>query len=57
MLIDNEIYKNDLKKTEEISTASIAKLSKGADITTDVILKICEEMYCKLKDIMETIKD
>ena len=35
----------------------LAKLGKGANITTDVLLKICEAMDCKLEDIMETIKD
>ena len=49
--------KNDLKDAAGISAASIAKLGKGANITTDVLLKICEAMDCKLEDIMETIKD
>ena len=51
MLIDKEMNKNDL------SAASIAKLGKGANITTDVLLKICDAMDCKLEDIMETISD
>ena len=33
------------------------EMNKGANITTDVLLKICEAMDCKLEDIMETIKD
>ena len=49
--------KNDLKDAAEISAASIAKLGKGANITTDVLLEICETMDCKLEDIMETIQD
>ena len=52
MLIDK-----DLKDAAGISAASIAKLGKGANITTDVLLKICEAMDCRLEDIMETIKD
>lgn len=49
--------RNDLKKAAGISAASIAKLGKGANITTDILLKISEAMDCKLEDIMETIKD
>ncbi len=49
--------KNDLKEAARISAASIAKLGNGANITTDVLLKICEAMDCKLEDILETIKD
>ena len=57
MLIDKEMNRNDLKEAARISAASIAKLGKGANITTDVLLKICEAMDCRLEDIMETIKD
>ena len=55
MLIDKEMNKNDLKDAAGISAASVAKLGKGANITTDVLLKICEALDCKLEDIMETI--
>ncbi len=57
MLIDKNMNKQDLKELSGVSAASIAKLGKGENITTDVLLKICEALDCKLEDIMETIKD
>ena len=39
MLIDKNMNKRDLAEKCKISTASVAKLSKGANITTDVLLK------------------
>ena len=57
MLIDKEMNKTDLKVAAGISATSVAKLGKGANITTDVLLKICKALDCKLEDIMETIKD
>jgi DNA-binding Xre family transcriptional regulator len=57
MLIDKEMNKQDLKEAAGISAASIAKLGKGGNITTDVLLKICETLDCKLEDIIETIKE
>lgn len=57
MLIDKGMKKNDLKEIAGISSASIAKLGKGENITTDVLIKICESMNCQLEDIMETIQD
>ena len=42
LLIDKNMNKNDLKATAGISSASVAKLGKGENITTDVLLKICE---------------
>lgn len=57
MLIDKGMKKSDLKENAGISSASIAKLGKGENITTDVLIKICEAMNCHLEDIMETIQD
>jgi DNA-binding Xre family transcriptional regulator len=57
MLIDKNMNKQDLKKLSGVSAASIAKLGKGENITTDVLLKICEAMHCRLEDILETIDD
>lgn len=57
MLIDKNMNKQDLREAAGISSASIAKLGKGDNITTDILLKICEAMDCKLEDIMETLKE
>lgn len=57
MLIDRNMNKHDLAVKSGVSTASISKLSKGANITTDVLLRICKAMDCTLEDIMETVKD
>ncbi|MBS6611391.1 helix-turn-helix transcriptional regulator [Peptoniphilus lacydonensis] len=56
LLIDKEMNKNDLKEAAGISATSIAKLGKGANITTDILLKICKALDCKLEDIMETVE-
>lgn len=40
LLIDKDMTKMELKDAAGISAASIAKLGKGANITTDVLLKI-----------------
>ena len=56
MLIDKNMNKNDLKDLAGVSSASIAKLGKGDNITTDVLIKICEALGCRLEDIMETVE-
>jgi DNA-binding Xre family transcriptional regulator len=55
LLIDMNMNKQDLKKLSGVSTTSIAKLGKGENITTDVLLKICRALDCKVEDIMETV--
>jgi len=57
MLIDKKMNRQDLRHKAGISTASIAKLGKGENITTDILLKICEAMNCDITDIMEIDKD
>ena len=57
LLIDKNMTKMELKDAAGISAASIAKLGKGGNITTDVLLKICETLRCHIEDILETIDD
>ena len=57
MLIDKNMKKSDLKEMAGISSASLAKLGKGDNITTDVLLRICEVMDCRIEDILETIRE
>ncbi|CAC9932263.1 hypothetical protein PEPCOX59622_01035 [Aedoeadaptatus coxii] len=57
LLIDKNMYRKDLQELAGISAASIAKLGKGGNITTDVLLKICEALDCNLEDIIETIEE
>ena len=57
MLIDKEMKKSDLREKAGISSASLAKLGKGDNITTDVLLRICEVMDCRIEDILETIRE
>ena len=47
--------RSQLKTVTGVSTASIAKLGKGENITTAVLIKICEGLQCDLTDIMELV--
>ncbi|MBE5841429.1 MAG: Cro/Cl family transcriptional regulator [Butyrivibrio sp.] len=57
LLIDRDMNRQDLKKICGLSSASVAKLGKGENITTDMLVRICEGMNCKLEDIMELVPD
>lgn len=54
MLIDKNMKKSDLREKASISSASLAKLGKGDNITTDVLLRIWEVMDCHIENILET---
>ena len=46
-----------IKETKAgISHASVAKLGKNENVTTDVLVKICTALKCDISDIMEIIE-
>ena len=45
--------KSDLQKAAKLSWGSIAKLNKGENVVTDLLLRICNALDCELSDIME----
>lgn len=57
LLIDKDMKKKDLREATGISTASMAKLSKNENLTTDVLLRICDALKCDISDIMEVSLD
>ncbi len=57
ILAQRSMTKKDLRTVSGISTASLAKLGKGENMTTDVLLKICEALNCNINEIIETVAD
>ena len=57
LLIDKNMKKQDLKKITGISATCIAKIGRGDNITTDVLVRICTALNCRLEDIMELVPD
>jgi len=57
LLLDKNMNKADLKRVTGISTATIAKLDKGQNVTTDILVRICEALDCDLDDIMEISRE
>ena len=57
LLIDKDMKKKDLQATSKISQTSIAKLGKNENVTTDVLVKICNALNCDIADIMEIVVD
>ena len=55
MLIDRGLKKRELQEMSDVSAASIAKLGRNENVTTEVLLRICESLDCNIQDIMERI--
>jgi DNA-binding Xre family transcriptional regulator len=55
LLIDKDMKKQDLRAAAKISSSSVAKLSKGENVNTDILVKICKALDCDVSDIMEIV--
>ena len=58
LLIDRDIKKKELAERAGISISTITKMGKdGAVVSSDVLVKICTALDCKVDDIFEIISD
>ena len=57
LLIDKDMKKKDLQLIAGISAASITKLGKNENVSTEIIQKICTALHCNVGDIMEMVED
>jgi len=57
LLIDRDLSKKELAEKSSISVTSVAKLKKGANVNTDILLKICIALKCDISDIVEIIQE
>lgn len=57
LLIDKGLTKNELHKLTGLSQSTIAKLTKGENVNTDVLERICKTLKCKIEDIVEIINE
>lgn len=55
LLIDHDMKKKDLAEKTGISSYTIAKMTKGENVTTDILVRICETLNCNIEDIMEIL--
>jgi len=52
--------KRNLCKIASVSATSVAKLGRGENINTSILVKICQALVCDIKEIMgeeKPIKD
>jgi len=57
LLIDRDMSKKKLAEISNISLTSISKLKQGANVNTEILLKICVALDCDVSDITEIVKE
>lgn len=56
LLIDKDLKKKDLGEMAGISSTCIAKLGRGENVNTNILVKICTALECDICDILELTK-
>ena len=52
-LIDSDMTNNELMEKANISKSTFYKIKNGQNVTTDVLLRICNTLECNIEDIIE----
>lgn len=56
LLIDKGMTKTDLRIRTDMSTSTLAKMSKNEVVSMDIMLRICDVLECNVGDIMDVTK-
>ena len=58
LLIDRDMKKKELAEKAGISIATLTTMGKdGAVVSSDVLVKICAALECKMDDIVEIVPE
>ena len=57
LLIDKDMKKKDLCEKAGISPASVTKMGRNGHVTTEILMKICAALDCRIEDIVEIVPD
>lgn len=56
ILIDKDMTKTDLRNAIGVSSATIAKMTNGEEVSMAVIMKICNLLNCDIGDVVEIVR-
>ena len=56
-MIDLDMKNFELMEKAEVSRSTFYKMKNSENITTDVIVRICDSLNCGINEIMELVND
>ena len=57
LLIDKDMKKKGLREKSGISPASVTKIRRNGHVTTEILVKICAALDCRIDGIVEIVPD
>lgn len=55
-LIDLDMTNKELMEKAKVSKSTFYKMKNGQNVTTDVLLRICNALDCDIEEIVECVK-
>ena len=55
-LMDLDMTNNELMEKAKVSKSTFYKMKNGQNVTTDVLLRICNALDCDVEEIVECIR-
>lgn len=56
-LIDIEMKNTELMDKSKVSKSTFYKLKNGENVTTDVLIRICDALECDISEIVECVEE
>ena len=56
-LIDIKMKKIELMEKAKVSKSTFYKIKNGDNVTTDVLLRICNVLECDISEVVECVND
>lgn len=57
LMIDKNLNKVELMKVADISSGTVAKMTKGEPVSMTILMKICDKLDCDIGDLVHYVKD
>ena len=57
LLSDRGMTRTQMRLAAGISTSTLAKLSKGEDVNSSILVKICDALQCNIGGIADCVPD
>ena len=57
LLIDRGMTRTQMRLAAGKSTTTLAKLFKGEDVNTSILVKICDALGCSIHDIVDSVPE
>jgi len=53
LLIDKDMNKADLRRATGLSSFTVAKMTRGENVNTGILMRVCEVLKCDIGDVVE----